>query len=66
MRDGDAMPATVAGVTVKEWVKYLGILLGNVCVEKAYAPVVAKMLTRARAVASMSLSLEERAYLFVS
>ena len=66
VREGDTMPTTVAGVTVKEWVKYLGILLGNVSVEKAYAPVVAKMLTRARAVASMSLSLEERAYFFVS
>ena len=66
VREGDTMPATVAGVTVKEWVKYLGILLGNVSMEKAYAPVVAKMPTRARAVVSMSLSLEERAYLFVS
>ena len=57
---------TLAGLTVKKQVKYLGIQLGNVSVDNAYAPVIAKMLARARTLATLPLGMEERAYLFAS
>ena len=65
--DPDApRPATLAGLTVKEQLKYLGIQLGYVTTAGAYAPVVAKMLARARTLATLPLGMEERAYLFAT
>ena len=64
--------AMLAGLTVKEQLRYLGIQLGNVTTTNAYAPVVAKMLARARAraraptLATLPLGMEERAYLFAT
>ena len=60
------MPKVVAGCTVKPFVKYLGILLGNVSVEQAYALSISKMMQRARQMAALPLWLEEKAYLFSS
>ena len=57
---------TLAGLTVKEQLKYLGIQLGNVTTASAYAPVVAKMLARARTLATLPLGMEERVYLFAT
>ena len=59
-------PKAVGGITVKPYVKYLGALVGNLTVAACYAPVLAKMLSRARTVASLSLGMAERAYLFAS
>ena len=60
------MAAVVAGCTVKPFVKYLGILLGNISVEQAYASSISRMMQRARQMAALPLGLEEKAYLFSS
>ena len=57
-------PASVAGVTVKKSVKQLGVLLGNVRAEEAYALTIAKMLASGRTLASLPLGMEARAFLF--
>ena len=64
-RVGAPQPAVVAGITVKPWVKYLGVLLGNVSREQAYGPSIAKMMARVKVLAVLPLGMEERAYLFV-
>ena len=64
--DAEDKPALFAGVTVKGHMKYLGILLENISVDKAYAPVTAKMMARARSAAILPLGLEEEAFLFAS
>ena len=56
--------ATLAGLTVREQLRYLGIQLGNISTANADAPVVAKMLAWARTLATVPLEMEERAYLF--
>ena len=66
VREGEASPSTLAGVVVKPHVKYLGSLLGNVSEEKAYAPAIAKMMARARAMAALPLGLMEKSVLFAS
>ena len=38
------MPESVAGFWVRPYVKYLGVLQGNVSVEQADAPSIAKMM----------------------
>ena len=60
------MPTVVAGCTVKPFVKYLGILLGNVSVQQAYTSSISRMMQRARQMAALPLGLEEKAYLFSS
>ena len=60
------MPTVVEGCTVKPFVKYLVILLGNVSVEQAYASSISRMMQRARQMAALPLGLEEKAYLFSS
>ena len=64
--DGPPLPAVVAGCTLKPFVKYLGILLGNVSVEQAYASSISRMMQRAGQMATLPLGLEEKAYLFSS
>ena len=66
VREGEASPSTLAGVVVKPHVKYQGSLLGNVSEEKAYAPAIAKMMARARAMAALPLGLMEKSVLFAS
>ena len=36
--EGTPQPTSVAGVTVMPWVKYLGVLLGNVSGQRVYGP----------------------------
>ena len=45
---GVEMPTVVSGITVKPWVKYLGVLFGNIDTTQAYGPAVAKMMSRAK------------------
>ena len=54
------MPATVAALQVKDYVKYLGMLLGNVSCETTYAPVIGKMMARAWSVAALPLGMEKK------
>ena len=63
-REGEPKPATVVGLTVKEHVKFLDTLLGNVSCDTAYVPVIAKLMARARSVAALPLGMEEKAFLF--
>ena len=62
----DPQPETVAGVIVKKNIRYLGVQLGNITSDAAYARVTARMLLRARAMAALPLGLEEKAFLFAS
>ena len=62
----DPQPETVAGVIVKKSIRYLGVQLGNITSDAAYASVIARMLLRARAMAALPLGLEEKAFLFAS
>ena len=62
----DPQPKTVAGVIVKKDIRYLGVQLGNITSDAAYARVIARMLLRARAMAALPLRLEEKAFLFAS
>ena len=64
--DGPPLPAVVAGCTVTPFVKYLGILLGNVSVEQAYVSSIFRMMQRVRRMVTLPLGLEEKAYLFSS
>ena len=64
--EGAPQPTTVVGVTIKPWVKYLGVLLGNVSGQQAYGPAIAKMMTRAKTLATLPLGMVEKAYLFAS
>ena len=59
-------PKTVAGVIVKKDIRYLGVQLGNIASDTAYAGVISRMLLRARAMAALPLGLEEKAFLFSS
>ena len=60
------MPKVVVGCAVKPFVRYWGILLGNISVEQAYAPSISRMMQRARQMAALPLGLEEKAHLFSS
>ena len=62
--EGKMAPETLAGVVVKPHVKYLGSLVGNVTEETAYAPAIAKMMARARAIAALPLGLMEKSFFF--
>ena len=57
-------PQSVAGIAFKLWVKYLGVLLGNVDTQQAYGPAIAKMMARAETLSILPLGMEEKAYLF--
>ena len=63
---GQPQPASVAGITVKPWVKYLGVLLGNVSGQQAYGPAIAKMMGRAKALSTLPLGMEEKAHLLAT
>jgi hypothetical protein len=62
----EAAPRFIAGLTVKPYVKYLGIQLGNITAVEAYAQPIAKMMAWARILASLPLRMQEKAYLFSS
>ena len=53
-------------VIVKKNIRYLGVQLGNITSDAAYARVIARMLLRARAMAALPLGLEGKAFLFAS
>ena len=59
-------PETFADVTVKPWVEYLGVLLGNISSQQAYGPAIAKMMARAKTLCSLPLGMEEKTYLFAT
>ena len=63
-QSGSPQPSQVAGIQVKPYFKYLGVLLGNLTPEAAWGPTVGKLVARAKTIAFLSLSLQERAYLF--
>ena len=56
-------PGEVAGITVKPSLRYLGVLLGNVSDQQVYGPTIAKMMARAQTLATLPLSMEEKASL---
>ena len=62
--EGIPQPRSVAGITVKPWVKYPGVLLGNVPGQQAYGPVIVKMMSRAKTLSNFLLGMEEKAHLF--
>ena len=64
--EGMPQPGSVTGITVKPWVKYLGVLLGNVSGQQAYGPVIAKMMSRAKTMSTLPLGMEEKAHLFTT
>ena len=59
-------PVVFAGIAVKSWVKYLGVLLGNVFAEQAYGPSVARMMARTKTLTALPLGMKEKVYLFAS
>ena len=52
------------GIQVKQKVKYLGVLVGHVSSEEAYAPLIARALHRAHYMRTLPLSHEEHIALF--
>ena len=58
------MPATYVGLAVKERVQYLGVQIGHVTAEQAYAPSMAKMKAHAASLKTLPLELCEKAAIF--
>ena len=52
------------GIEIKDRVKYLGILLGHVTSEEAYAPIMARASAKAHFMSHLQLTLDERVALF--
>ena len=63
---GRPQPASVAGIAVKPWVQYLGVLVGNVQGQQTYGHAIAKMMGRAKTLSSLPLGMEEKAHLFAT
>ena len=63
-RTTGSLPTHYVGLAVKENVRYLGVLIGSVTAEQAYAAPMAKMKARAAFLKTLPLSLWERAEIF--
>ena len=61
----DPAPETVAGLTVVQKLKYLGIWLGHISAGQAYGPSLQAMYHRASYLRNLPLSLEEKAELLM-
>ena len=65
-KKGVPTPERVGGIQVKPLFKYLGVLVGQLTPDAAWGPTVGKIMARAKTVSTLSLGLQEKAYLFSS
>ena len=63
---GNAATGVGGRIIVKPWVKYLGVLLGNVSGQEAYGPVIPKTMSRAKTLSTLPLGTEEKAHFFTT
>ena len=61
-----APPSSIADLKVVPSLRYLGMQLGHLTSEEAYAPVIQKMMGRARFLSNLPLSLQEKTEVFTS